>query len=287
MSVRQFAISLQIIQRNEHSNRAGALLRHLWWQGRKLFFPRPVRLQISKSIIMDDEPGGVISSVNMLGRYDYNNMHFVQAVLAKAPVFIDVGANIGAYTLIASEVPSAAVVSLEPIPAAFAKLERNIALNKRSGVRALNVAASKQPGELRMTSNGASVVNQVVADDAAGDGTALVAVDTLDAICARFGLSPSLIKIDVEGHEPEVLAGAVECMRSCEACIVENGDRASIVSFMREHGMAGPFYYQHRSGTLEHAPQSLAEDQIFVSRRFASLFPGIAIEAGHEGARRG
>lgn len=298
MSVRQFTNSLRIIQRNEHSNRGGALLRHLYWQGRKQLFPRPVWLRLSESTITDDEPGGVISMVNMLGRYDFNNMHFVQAVLGqhrcadagptgdgiseeigrRAPVFIDVGANIGAYTLIASEVPDTVVISLEPIPAAFAKLQQNVALNNRRNVRMLNVAASRQPGQLRMTCDRASVINHVVDPNAVGADTMLVEVDTLDAICGRLGLAPSVIKIDVEGHEPEVLAGAVDCLETCDACIVENGDRMAIMDFMQSHNMVGPLYYRHRTATLQRAPQPLAEDQIYVSRCFSSKFMNIAIQ---------
>jgi hypothetical protein len=67
MSMRQFANSLSIIHRSEHANRPVALCRHLCWQARKFGFPRPARLRLSQSLIMDDEPGGVISMVNMLG----------------------------------------------------------------------------------------------------------------------------------------------------------------------------------------------------------------------------
>ena len=258
-----------------------ALARHLLWQARKLAYRWPVQLRLSQSTIMDDEPGGVISLVNMLGRYDFNNMHFVQRLLARTPVFIDVGANIGAYTLIASEIASAKVVSLEPIPTAYAKLQRNLTLNDRKNVVSLNLAASKQPGTLLMTCDGASPVNHVVAPGSIDERTMSVQVDTLDAICARLGLAPSLIKIDVEGHEPEVLAGAVECLRHCHACLVENGDRASIVGFMREHGMIGPFYYKHVTSTLQRSPQKLPEDQIFIGQAFARTFPDVAIEAQH------
>ena len=280
MSVRQFANSLQIIRRSEDHNRGAALARHLYWQGRKLLFPRPVQLQLSRSMITDDEPGGVISMVNMLGCYDYNNMHFVQAVLAQAPTFIDVGANIGAYSLIASENPAVEVVAFEPIPAAFAKLRRNLALNGRRRVHALNMAASAQPGHLRMTCDGASSVNRVVeAGQKASQpaATTLVDVTTVDIACAELGLRPSLIKIDVEGHELQVLRGAAASLASCLACIVENGERPATAAFMRENGMAGPFWYRHRSSELTRRRQALPEDCIYVGAGFAGRVPGIAL----------
>ena len=283
MSVRQFANSLQIIRRSEDHNRGAALVRHLYWQGRKLLFPRPVRLQLSRSTITDDEPGGVISLVNMLGCYDYNNMHFVQRVLAQAesPVFVDVGANIGAYSLIASESPAVTVVAFEPIPAAHAKLKRNLALNGRTGVHTLNMAASSEPGHLRMTCDGASSVNRVV--DAGGrstgkhEETTLVDVTTLDIACAELRVAPSLIKIDVEGHELSVLRGAAASLSACLACVVENGDAPPIAAFMREHGMAGPFWYRHRASTLDRQPQAVPEDCVYVGAGFAARVPGITL----------
>lgn len=280
MSVRQFAQSLSIIHRVEETSRSRALMRHLMWQGRKLLFPRPVARRLSQSMITDDEAGGVISMVNMLGRYDYNNMHFVQSILSRAPspVFFDVGANIGAYTLIASEIQGSQVVSFEPIPAAFAKLERNVRLNGRERVTLLPVAVGRERGDLRMTCDRASVLNRVVADGDAAERTMVVVVETLDAVSAQLGLAPTIIKIDVEGHEPAVIEGASACLDAAQACLIENGDRGGIVSFLRGRGWQGPFYYHHRVARLRTTPQALAEDQIFIGPGFRAANPAVAIE---------
>ena len=279
MSVRQFANSLQIIRRSEDHNRGAALARHLYWQGRKLLFPRPVELPLSRSVITDDEPGGVISQVNMFGLYDYNNMKLVQSLLHTLPTFIDIGANIGAYTLIASENPAATVAAFEPIPAAFAKLRRNLALNGRDQVQAINAAVSARPGVLRMTCDGASTINHVVDADDAPAATVDVDVTTLDTVCARLGLVPSVIKIDVEGHEMQVLEGAVASLPGCQACIIENGDTPEITAFLRARGMAGPFWYRHRSAELLGHPQSLREDPVYIGAEFAGRLPSIKVPA--------
>lgn len=280
MSMRQFANSLSIIHRSEHANRPVALCRHLYWQARKFGFPRPVRLRLSQSQIMDDEPGGVISMVNMLGLYDFNNMNLVKRVLA-APggngVFVDVGANIGAYTLIASENPVAQVLSLEPNPTAFAKLGTNVTLNGRANVSMLNMAAGAEAGELRMTNNGADPTNHVVSE--AGAGTIAVPVETLDAICRRAGKWPALIKMDVEGHEPYVLAGASECLSSVLAVIVENGERDEVTQPMFASGLRGPFYYRHGRSVMHREPQGLAEDAVFIGRGFEEAVPGVTVQS--------
>jgi len=280
MSMRQFANSLSIIQRNEHTNRAAALVRHLLWQARKLGSPWPIRRRLSRSVLMDDEPGGVIGLVNMLGLYDFNNMNFVQQVLGQGGVFVDVGANIGAYTLIASENAATTVISLEPNPTAFRKLERNVALNMRRNVIPVNRAASSRAGALCMTNNGADPTNRILAEGDAAARTIMVEVDMLDAICRAHGAMPTLIKIDVEGHEPQVLEGAAECLEASIACIVENGDRRSVIDIMQMRGMRGPFYYRHRLGCLQTNPQPLAEDAVFIGPRFEAVLPNIRVGAG-------
>ena len=275
MSLRQFANSLSIIHRSEHANRPAAYCRHLYWQARKFGFPRPVRLRLSQSQIMDDEAGGVISMVNMLGLYDYNNMHLVKRVMAGGGRFADVGANIGAYTLVASENPAVQVVSLEPNPTAYRKLQANVALNGRANVTLVNMGASAQPGSLRMTNNGAVTTNRIVDGGFRDSGTILVDVDTLDSICRRTGGLPTMIKMDVEGHEPQVLEGAGECLAGVLACIVENGERDAITHVMRRHGLRGPFYYRHDSARLGPQPQMLAEDAVFIGPGFERAMPDI------------
>ena len=280
MSIGQFVNSIGIIWRNEHTNVPVALGRHVWWQVRRLAFPIPVRRRLSRSIITDDQAVGVISLVNMLGMYDYNNMSFVQLLLALSPEFVDVGANIGAYTLIASEVPGARVLSLEPNPTAFAKLVQNVRLNERTNVIACNLGASSVGGSLRMTNDGASPLNRMLATGESSPSTIEVRVETLDALCHTHGIAPSLIKIDVEGHEPEVLAGASTCLTQAMACIVENGERPAIVERMRQFHYLGPLYYSHQQRKLLAAPLRLSEDAVFVSQRFLQAFPEIDVATG-------
>jgi FkbM family methyltransferase len=277
MGIRQFATSLSIIYRSEDANRPAALLRHLLWQARKLRKSRPITRRLSRSLITDDEPGGVISWVNLLGFYDFNNMSLVQLVLENGGALVDVGANIGSYTLIASENARAKVLSIEPNPTAFLKLQSNVRQNGRANVVAVNVAASASPGVLIMTNDGASAINRVISGDAVTGPTIQVAVDTLDAICAAQGVVPRLIKIDVEGHEPEVLEGASACLGKTLVCLVENGDASRVVDIMARHSMRGPFYYRHRRGSLSRRPQALTEDAIFIGPAFEAEFPQISV----------
>lgn len=277
MSLQQFANSLGIIWRNEHRSRPTAFARHAFWQFRKLAFPKPVRLPLSRSVITDNEPGGIISLVNMLGVYDYNNMHLVKRVLQPGGVLVDVGANIGSYALIGSEDPAAHVISLEPNPTAYAKLLRNLAMNGRRNVTALNLGASDRSGVMHMSNDGASPKNHILGEGETAERTIEVPVDTVDGICARLERVPTIIKIDVEGHEPAVLRGSGNALRSVLVCIVENGERPEVTDLLRAHGFSGPLYYHHREGLLSSSPTRLPEDPVFVSERLMQAVPDLRL----------
>ena len=80
--------------------------------------------------------------------YDYNTMSVVKYMLrSEGCVFLDVGANRGAYTFVASEVETALVVPIEPYPEAFRALEENVELNARKKVLLLEVARGDRDGD--------------------------------------------------------------------------------------------------------------------------------------------
>ena len=74
---------------------------------------------------------------------------YLEKVLSPGKVFIDVGANFGVYTLVASKLAGAAgkVIAIEPTAQSFAVLRQNIALNHFANVRAFQVALTQKRGK--------------------------------------------------------------------------------------------------------------------------------------------
>ena len=139
------------------------------------------------------------------GLHELSEMGFVLHVFNEGDVFVDVGANIGSYTIIAAGAIGARVVAIEPIPATFKRLEENIDLNRLNDrVRAHCLGLSDKPGILMFTSH-LDTVNHVVAKSEPGNSIS-IPVTTLDDLLQ--GTSPTIIKIDVEGHEVAVLEGS-------------------------------------------------------------------------------
>ncbi len=132
-------------------------------------------------------------------------MGFVLHVLRPGDLFADIGANVGSYTVLAAGAAGCRTISVEPLPDTFESMQANVRVNGLSEqVEALCCGLSSQSGKLRFTA-GFDTMNRIAMPGDEGP-TALVPVRTLDEVCA--GRVPAVMKIDVEGHENAVLAGA-------------------------------------------------------------------------------
>ena len=133
---------------------------------------------------------------------------FIDA-LSTQSIVLDVGANFGYYSVIASKKCSqGAVHAFEPDKSNYAVLVSNVLENSASNFFAINAAISDEVGELAFSSNpvhrgksGVALVGEQ------SDYT--VPCMTIDDYCARNNIEVvDVIKIDVEGFEPKVLLGA-------------------------------------------------------------------------------
>ncbi len=154
---------------------------------------------------------GVGRSLRTSGEFARPEIDLLIALHAAVPdrTFVDVGANVGAITLpVAARLPSAPVIACEAHPELHMLLAANAVANNLDRVRALNCAISDKEGTVDFP---APPLSQTRNFGATGLGlttetTARVLLTTLDRLCASH--PAGTIKIDVEGHEPYVLAGA-------------------------------------------------------------------------------
>jgi FkbM family methyltransferase len=132
---------------------------------------------------------------------DWRYMQAWKSFLHPGTLFVDVGANVGLYSLWAADLGSA-VISVEPDPEARMALEENAALN---GYRfeIIPAALSREAGVLRFT-RGRGAMNHLVSEDSR-EGVE-VEVQTLDDVLGDR--TAHGVKVDVEGAERLVLEGA-------------------------------------------------------------------------------
>ncbi|HXU42959.1 MAG TPA: FkbM family methyltransferase [Burkholderiales bacterium] len=146
------------------------------------------------------------------------------AGMGRGEVLVDVGANVGMYTVWAAKTRGLRVYAFEPEAQNYGLLNRNIVLNGLGGsVKAYCVALSDQAGfselhlsEFRAGGSCHSLGEQVdfkhqPAKPAFSQGCISARLDDL----VRDGVvpAPQHIKIDVDGFEPKVIAGAAEVLR--------------------------------------------------------------------------
>jgi FkbM family methyltransferase len=141
-----------------------------------------------------------------------------RAAVQPGDVIVDVGANLGAYTLLFGLWTGAAgrVFAFEPAPVPYGGLSAHISLNGLSDrVVALPQAVSCTEGTLDFVADGIDGANRLTAGASRGRASVVpVGVTTLDAISDRYGVTPRVIKIDAEGAELDVLRGARRTIRT-------------------------------------------------------------------------
>jgi FkbM family methyltransferase len=143
---------------------------------------------------------------------------------------IDAGAHTGEFARMIKELlPSASVISFEPLPASFRQLESN--MRDVAGFRAFNCALGESAATLEMHHNDYSQSSSLLpmADlhreafpETAHETIETVEVRRLDEVIEGITVEPELlVKIDVQGYEDKVIAGGEETIARARAVIIE------------------------------------------------------------------
>lgn len=251
--MRKLLLVLKIVMENpiNRANRIAALLRFFRWQVGSWMVPGKVLVpwingsRIFAGFMMPGSAGCAYS-----GLQEFEEMAFVLHFLRKEDFFLDVGANVGVFTVLAGKAIGAECVSIEPGEEAFAHLMDNIAINEMHGrVHAVNACVSNENGTCRFAIAAETTWNHVAGEGERGDFREVQAwkIDTLLA-----GRVPSMIKIDVEGFEKAALEGSAATLANpaLKAVLLEIGshslrygvESSEIHALMLSHGFV-PFSY--------------------------------------------
>lgn len=153
------------------------------------------------------QPGehGVTQNI-YCGLAEFQDMGYALHVLTPDDIFIDIGANVGSYTIIASAARHARTICFEPIPETYNRLLKNIQVNNiQSLVTPNNCGVSDVKGELLFTST-QNTMNHALSESESLQDSIRINVLPLDVLLEN--INPTFIKIDVEGMETKVINGA-------------------------------------------------------------------------------
>jgi FkbM family methyltransferase len=196
---------------------------------------------------------------------------------------IDVGANVGQFTVACKKIFSgAAVHSFEPLPECAVKLKKNVA--KLVGVRVYPIALGDKSGNVLFHVNSHTHSSSILVlgerhheafPNARELRTINVPISTLDVEMKSIPLeSPALLKLDVQGYEPQVLEGGIETLKRVDYVLLEasfrplyEGEKTfmEIARTMEEHG----FYFLRPIAWLNdpRSGEVLQADALFARRR--------------------
>lgn len=169
-------------------------------------------------------PLGAGHGLHALGVYEPAESRAFVGLTRPGDVVYDIGAHAGYYTALAGRLvgPAGRVVAFEPLPRNLAWLGRTIAANRLGNVRVIAAAVSDRTGKASFAvgagdpDQSGSYMGRLTAG---GD----IPVETLrldEFVREGSEPPPALLKIDVEGAEVRVLAGARETIAACRPIIV-------------------------------------------------------------------
>lgn len=255
--------------------RLAALTRYARWQIGSRIAQGPIVFHWVGGARAIVRPGDTGFTQNIYcGLQEFADMGYLLHVLRPDDLFVDIGANVGSYTVLACAVKGARGYCFEPVAGTYHRLMDNISLNALgSRVVALNIGIAEQNGELLFTSD-RDTTNHVASETDGAEATTSVQVWSLDAVLK--GAAPVVIKIDVEGFETSVLNGASETLSnpSLHSVIMElNGsgarygfDEDAIVRRMQLLGFQTCEYdpFSRRFRILDRKNRSAGNNTLFV-----------------------
>jgi FkbM family methyltransferase len=222
-----------------------SIIRFVKWQVGSRLLPGQVVYEWvndSKFLVKAGETG--LTGNIYTGLHEFSDMGFLLHFLRGEDLFVDVGANVGSYTILACSAVGARGVAFEPVPSTYERLLANMRLNQLEQlVRCVNAGLGSEQGQIEFTKDGDTTNHALVAGEQCANKVT-VELNSLDI--ALNGQCPALIKIDVEGYETPVLEGARETLKNQNlyAVIMElNGsgrhygfDESKILDLMFSYG---------------------------------------------------
>jgi FkbM family methyltransferase len=235
-------------------------------------------------------------SIYTLGTLEFATYEILKRLVQPGMVALDIGANIGCYTLLLAQCvgPAGRVYAFEPVLATHEKLKANIALNPHLSPvihpQRLGVSDENTNAVINVTTgknSGASYIGSPDTKDQSRlaygiQGAEEIQVTTLDSFWNNLGKPKiDLIKIDVEGYELHALRGMkalldahpdiVLLLEVRDAFLRESGgSTADLYNFMLDHGFGAYDFHPRKGIWIANSTPHDGETVVFTRRSLQS-----------------
>ncbi len=246
-----------------------SVLKFIGWQFYKRLVGKCLDINLLKDVKLRCYPDSYSASAAIYcGLYDYHEMNFLLRYLRGEDSFLDIGANIGVYTILAaSKITSGPIYSFEVLPKNYARLEENLKINHLQQVKIYSLAVSNFTGTTALHLADGDSMSFITTE--ATDNTVVVPTDTLDNLLQHESLNNlTLAKIDIEGAELLALKGATSLLQKQlpQVWIMEINDsvnnfayqKEDLINFLQDYGYG---LYQYNADTNQIIPIALNQQK--------------------------
>jgi len=254
-------------------NKLKSLLTFIEWQIKLRFlYPYEVILNFtdrSRFIVKKGRTG--LTGNLYCGLHEFEDMMFLLHFLRSEDQFFDIGANVGSYSILANSHVGANTISFEPLPATVELLKKNKAINANNESWKIEMLAIGDIANNLWFTSDRDTMNQIV-DESYQGNKIKVDVISLDQYCKEHEVLPSLIKVDAEGFDENVIVGGDKTLANehVKALIIESD--TEIVKRKLSNAGFEPYTYEPFSRKLSKGynfgcNQIYIKDIDFVSER--------------------
>ena len=211
--------------------------------------------------------------VGLTGNYytgldEFRDMAFLLHLLRPDDTFVDIGANLGSYSLLASGICGSFSIAFEPVQGTYARLVYNVKINDlslKTDLRPIALTDSKalEDADDLFFSTDRDSMNSFVDSAYCGSKSKLL-FSTLDK--QLDDVQPALVKIDVEGFESSVISGAVETLSSQHVlAVIAEGSSTVVSDVLSSLGFIQIDYNaRHRSVVL--SPNNQSHNKLWIKK---------------------
>lgn len=182
----------------------------------------PETIVLPEGVLFLNRKDPVVSGAIALSAYEPNMLKIFRSLLREGMTVLDIGANIGLYTLIAAKRvgPTGSVIAFEPVESHAALIGKTLLNNSLQNVFIRMTAASDTEGSGTLHLSSENLGKHSLVEQTSREFTDAITVPTerVDKVCDELTLSHiDIVKIDVEGFEGHVLRGMKKILERTDA----------------------------------------------------------------------